>query len=132
MQTFKKEERLSSKKVITTLFSRGHSFYISPFKVIWMDIAPSVTDTKIPVQILITVSKTTLCKAVDRNKIKRLCREAYRKNKASLHDFLHENNKQCAFILIYKGKDIPSFKETEEKIGLILRRLQEEYEKIAK
>ncbi|MCD4746892.1 MAG: ribonuclease P protein component [Bacteroidales bacterium] len=127
MQTFKKEERLSNHKTIEKLFSQGNSFFLHPFKVIWLDIE---VKNKYPAQILISVSKKNFRKAVDRNLIKRRIREAYRKNKSQLYEFLEHNNIFCVFAFLYVGKDIIKYKEIEQKIILILQRLVKEHEKL--
>ncbi|MBT1689572.1 ribonuclease P protein component [Dawidia soli] len=73
--TFRKEERLSKEKHIQELFARGSSFYLFPFKVMFLPQA----DPAGPVhQVLISVSKRHFKRAVDRNLIKRRIREAYR------------------------------------------------------
>ena len=129
MQTFKKVERLCSQKIIDALFKQGSSFFIRPFKVTWLNIP---IDSKYPAQILITVSKNQFKKAVDRNKIKRQIRESYRKNKSFFYESLLQHNSQCVFALSFVAKEKVSYQEIESKIILILRRLQEEYEKVAK
>ena len=126
MQTFQKDERLSVEKIIEKLFSGGKIFLIYPYRVVWLEHEPG---TKYPAQILISVSKKKFKKAVDRNLIKRRTREAYRKNKSSFYKFLTNNDKNCAFALIYISNEIALYKEIEQKIILILQRLQSEYEK---
>ena len=126
MLTFKKEERLYSKKIINRLFSDGKSFIISPFRVVWLEGEPEM---KYPAKVLISVSKKKFKRAVDRNLLKRRTREAYRKNKDSFYKFLNRNSKSCVFALLYISGEQNKYKEIEEKIILILQRLQKEYEK---
>jgi len=126
MQTFKKKGRLSSKKVIDRLFLKGKSFTISPFRVVWFEGEPKINS---PAQVLISVSKKQFKRAVDRNLLKRRTREAYRKNKAPFCDFLNNKSKRCVFALLYISGEIMKYEEIEEKIILILNRLQREYEK---
>lgn len=126
MQTFKKEERLSSKKVIDRLFLKGKSFIISPFRVVWLEDEPEINYTA---QVLISISKKNFKRAVDRNLLKRRTREAYRKNKAPFNDFLKIKSKSCVLALLYITGEPMKYEEIEEKIILILKRLQREYEK---
>ena len=124
-QTFKKSERLNSKKQIEQLFFKGRSFFQFPFKVLY--ISEEAADFELP-KILVTVSKRNIKRAVDRNKIKRLVREAYRKNKFSFIGSLKKNDSFVVFGLIYTAKTILSYAEIEKKIILILQRLIEQDE----
>jgi ribonuclease P protein component len=119
-QTFTKEERLSSRKLIEQVAKEGSSFLVHPFKVISLQTEEA---NKFPAQVLMTVAKKKFPRAVDRNRIKRLMREAYRKNKHTLYNSLAEQNKKLALMLIYIGAELPEYKLTEDKIILILQRL---------
>lgn len=121
-QTFTKAERLNSKKQINKLFDEGDSFFVYPFKVIFL--FEEATDISLP-QILITVSKKNFKRAVDRNRIKRLIREAYRINKSPLVDVASEKRVLITIGLIYTAKTILPFPEIESKIILLLQRLNE-------
>jgi len=125
MQTFKKHERLSGQKIIDTLFSEGKIFVVSPFRVVWLEYELAGQS---PAQMLISVSKKRIKKAVDRNLVKRRIREAYRKNKDEFYKFLNRNQVKCAFALLYNSDLIADYKEIEEKIILLLQRFQSEYE----
>src|SRR5680860_1391084 len=83
--SFKKEERLCSKKIIDKLFSEGDSFLSFPLKVVFMQTSLSV---KYPVQAAFTVGKRNFKSAVQRNLIKRKIRETYRLNKFQLYHCL--------------------------------------------
>lgn len=124
-QTFKKEERLKSSKVIKLLFVKGNSFLVHPFKVNWQ-----VSDghQKYPSRIMIGVSKKHFRNATDRNTMKRICREAYRKNKFVLNQFLAKREMTCDFSLIYIGKAKSDFALTEKKIIAVITRLITEIE----
>lgn len=77
--TFGKAERLCSHKVIEALFAGGNkSFSAYPIRAIYMSM-DGVGGA--PCQLLISVSKRHFKHAVDRNKVKRQIREAYRLNK---------------------------------------------------
>ncbi len=67
-----------------------------------------------------TVSTKHFKKAVDRNRIRRLMKEAYRLQKNTLAN----NNKPLAVFIIYTGKEIPGHSLVVEKIAFIINRLQ--------
>ena len=127
-QTFTKSERLHSRKLIDALFKDGESFFSYPFKVILLEIGKT---NQYPIQLLISVSKRNFKKAVDRNKIKRLVRESYRKNKSALIEFRSNSEYQLLIGLVYTGKTILTYTEIERKIILILQRLIEQDEQAA-
>jgi len=120
-----KDERLRSKRIVERLFTTGKSVFIYPFKIFYFSENELSANQ---VQVLITVSKRNFKKAVDRNRIKRLIREAYRKNKYGLCDQLKRHNKSMAIGLIYVGETILSYQEIERKLILILQRLIEQDE----
>ena len=109
--SFKKEERLTSKKIIDKLFSEGDSFLSFPLKVIFYKTSLS---SKYPVQAAFSVGKRNFKLAVHRNFIKRKMREAYRLNKHYLYDVL--DDKQMALFFVFIGKDIPEYKQVETAI----------------
>ncbi len=120
-----KKERLSSKIMIGRLFKAGSAFYKYPFKVMFL----CVGDDKIHNNaILVSVSKRNFRKAVDRNRIKRLTREAYRLNKHILGVGEAEAQRYFLVAFIYTGRSILSFKEIERKIILILQSIKKQDE----
>ncbi|MBA3706937.1 MAG: ribonuclease P protein component [Bacteroidetes bacterium] len=118
MQTFTKAERLCSKILIDELIEKGNSFQNFPFKIIWLE----VKDDNSMAQIVISVPKRIFKKAVDRNKLKRRTREAYRKNKTILYD--HLNNKKILLMFVYTAKTMLVYKEIEEKLIAGLEQLK--------
>ena len=126
--TFKKEERLHSKKLIQQLFTEGDSFFVYPFKVIYKEAPES---KGFPASVLISVSKKKFKSAVKRNRIKRLFRESYRKNKHILIDSEDKEGEHTPLIIafIYVADTIMEYHEIEKKIILILQRLKNKDEK---
>jgi ribonuclease P protein component len=114
-----KNERLHSKKLIKELFDKGSSFFLYPFKVMVLEINFEVPETN---QVLFSVSKKKLKKAVDRNLIKRRMREAYRLNKQILGE-MAEGKKIIG--LIYVSSEIVTFQVIETKIKKILTTIKE-------
>jgi len=62
-------------------------------------------------------------KAVDRNRIKRLLREAYRLQKAELQQVLEKNNQQMSVFFLYNGKELAAHGLIMDKMKVALQRL---------
>ena len=117
MHKFIKAEKLCNKVDSDILFSNGKSFFLEPVRIVFLK---KDFDTNHCSRIQIVVPKRNISKAVDRNKIKRFIREAYRKNKKSLIDNLEFHKTVIDFSLIYQIDEIKSFSFIEEKIKAIL------------
>jgi ribonuclease P protein component len=123
-ETFSKAERLTSRKLIERLVEEGKSLSQYPFRLSWLE-----TELKagVPAQVAMVVSKRNFKRAVDRNRIKRLMREVYRKETANFYKTLTNKNVQCALMLLYMGKVVPDFAEVEKKLKLTLQRFEKEF-----
>ena len=82
--TLSKEERLSWKRYIDLLFDKGNSFVAFPLRVIFLPLSEDEKAALPPSSMLISVSKKKFKRAVKRNRVKRLVREAYRLHKQEL------------------------------------------------
>jgi ribonuclease P protein component len=122
-------EKLKSEKELSFLFSSGKSFSAYPIKVLY---SFSVERNSSPLQAAFTASKRNFKKAVDRNRVKRLLREAYRLNKETFHEKVKTSGGSCRLIFIFLDRKLPEFTEVRDKIILILQRLSEEYEENTK
>lgn len=100
--TFKKEERLCSKRLISDLFTNGSSFVLYPFRMVYLRRPTS----GYPFQVLVSVPKRRFPYAVDRNLIKRRIRECYRLHK---HEYLYSHasidGQQLLLAIQYIGKE---------------------------
>ena len=114
-----KNERLHSKKLIKELFDKGSSFFLYPFKVVVLDAPMGHDETH---QVLFSVSKKKLKKAVDRNLIKRRMRESYRLHKAEI---LAPVLPKKLIGLIYVSSELATFQNIEKKIKKILKMIAE-------
>jgi ribonuclease P protein component len=149
--TYPKAEHLKSRKAIEQLFKSGQSFFVYPYKVVYQFIdngklvidneSPSETPTTMPTdeqsgiihsQFSITsypllsgfaASTRNFKHAVDRNRIKRLGKEAYRLNKHALIEQLGINQLKLEVFFIFTDKKLPDWKLIEPKMQACLKKL---------
>lgn len=117
--SFGKEEKLKSRKLIEQLFAEGKAINAHPLRLVYS----ISTKTDFFVKTGVSVSSRNFKKAVDRNRIKRILREAYRLNKLSLIEHAEKSNKQLSVFIIYTDKVLPPFNELNQKMQVILSKL---------
>lgn len=117
--SLQKNERLHSKKSIKELFVKGSSFFLYPFKVSYMTLNGSALETN---QVLFSVSKRKIKKAVDRNYVKRRLKEAYRLNKFLL------SSSDVSFIiaLVYVASEKQDFHAIQMRVQKVLKRITDQ------
>lgn len=108
--SFSNKQKLKSQKLIDGIFEEGKSVTVFPLKMVYL-----YTDNSN--QVGVSVSKRNFKRAVDRNRIKRLMREAYRHNKNMLID---NNVSGYAFMILYLSKDLPNYKLVNSKTQALL------------
>jgi ribonuclease P protein component len=122
--TLGKDERLKSRKQIENLFAEGKSFIVSPFRV-YFNMQLAIDNKQPGVQFGVGVSSKNFKKAVDRNRVKRLMREAWRLQKNELKEKLKANQKQLNTFFIYTGKVVPDFATVKDKVAVALKKLSD-------
>lgn len=122
--TLGKEERLKSRKQIEQLFDKGKSFVVTPFRVYF------IVNSELPIQkgesgvkFGAGVSAKNFKKAVDRNRIKRLTREAWRLQKNEISNKAKEAQRRLNVFFIYTGKELPDFTTVKDKVAIALKKL---------
>ncbi len=116
--TLGKNERLKSRKAIEQLFKEGQRFSQSSFRVHY------VLLNREELLFGAGVSTKNFKKAVDRNRIKRLIREAYRLQNLTLKKTLADNKKGLHLFLIFNGKELPEYSFVNLNIEKIIKILQ--------
>lgn len=122
-EKFGKEYKLCSQKVIQSIFDEKKSVKAYPF-LIHYSLIPLSSDASF--QITVSAPKRNFKKAHDRNRIKRLMREAIRKNKLILEPFLLENKKQVALFMIYTAREEIPYDILFKKTTLLFTQLIKE------
>lgn len=123
--TFCKAERLTGKKTIEELFQKGRATKLYPFVLLW---TIAEQPLNVPVRLAISVPKRRVRHAVDRNRVKRLIRENYRKQKNTLFEFLNPQDKQLVMLLIFVGKaEETDYELVNKKISGLLTRLMNDF-----
>ena len=107
--------KLKSQKQISELFNE--SSVIKAYPII-LNLKKS-TEIETPFKVGFSVSKRNFKLAVHRNKIKRLLRESFRKNK---YLFTKEDRKHL-FMFVYVGKTIPTYTEINKCVLKIANKL---------
>lgn len=112
--TLGKPEKLKSRKLIATLFEEGDTIKKYPLTIRFLQTSHT---SNFPAQVAFSVPKRKFKKAVDRNRIKRLLREAYRKEKPMLYSAI---SKPYVLMITYIGNEELSYSDIEKKMKKLL------------
>jgi ribonuclease P protein component len=121
-----KYERICKENDIQTLFDKGVGVSVYPYRVVYLfhhDESRPVT-----VRVLVSVSKKRFHHAVKRNRVKRLAREAWRKNKAPLYEICQRDNISVDVALVYTATVIHSYEEMLAKTRKAVQEIIKKYE----
>lgn len=126
-EDFPKYERICKENDIQSLFEKGTGFSSYPFRVVYL--FRRVEDVPPTCRLLISVSKKRFHHAFKRNRVKRLMRESWRKNKAPLYELCERDNISVDVALIYKATVIHSYNEMFNKTRKAVSDIVNRYEK---
>ena len=121
--TFKKSERLCSRILMERLFqgdNRSVSAY--PVRAVFLPVEQSEQQG---VSVLISVPKKRFHDAVDRNRVKRQLREAYRKHKHDLATRMAERGQGLLIAFVYVSDRIESTAYIEKRMVRLLGKIDE-------
>ena len=117
--SFKKSERLTGSKSISSLFQDGTSLSSYPVRILFNaeGIGPK------PASLAISVPKRLFKRAVDRNLLKRRIREAYRLNKPQFYARLQAMEIKANVVIQYQQKEILDYQTIEAGVVKALERM---------
>ncbi len=118
-ESFGKREKLKSKIIIDRLFAEGSSVKKYPLRLVYLPL--DNTSEKLN-KVAVSVPKRSFKLAVDRIKIKRLMREAYRKNKYLV---TNELGGAYALMFIYTGREIWQYSDLLRNSEELLKKFVE-------
>ena len=112
--TFNKKQKLKGEKLIAQLFAEGQSVAAYPLRLVYLK---TTFEDHVKMKVGVSVSKRNFKNAVDRNRIKRLMREAYRlQNEVYFNNF----SDSYALMILYIGKDGTDFETVTSKMKQLL------------
>ena len=123
MYSLSKPERLCSKILIDELLTSKVSFVKYPYRIV---VKESSQPGAFPARMAISVSKKRFKRAVKRNRIKRLTREAYRLNKIPFYSTIPSGH-TLDILFIYLDHNLPDFLKTEKSVKNALYKISKIY-----
>ncbi|HMO34223.1 MAG TPA: ribonuclease P protein component [Lacibacter sp.] len=122
--TLGSRERIKSRKRMEQLFREGRALQVPPLRASYILLEEPV------LQFGVGVGTRHFKKAVDRNRIKRLLREAYRLQKQPLQEALQKTNRGLALFVMYTGRELPDYHRVYEKMTYVLAQLHQQFHEI--
>jgi ribonuclease P protein component len=120
MATLSKAERLYKKKLIDALYENGKSIK-TPAIICLYQFHQTQEESKI--QALFTAPKRKFNRAHDRNRVKRLFKEAYRNQKELLYNEVNNKSYYLSLAFIFTGSQLPNLAYVNDKMAFITQKL---------
>lgn len=117
--TFSKQQRLKSRKKLQQVFAGKKAVFADNVKLLYLTEDASTGFVKCGVGL----SGRYFKKAVDRNRVKRLLREAYRQQQHPLNEFAETNQKEISLFILYTGRELPEYDQLYQNVGVALQKL---------
>lgn len=114
-------ERLKLRKQIETLFHTGEAFSVFPLRVVYAK-TPSTDVGGSPVRVGFSIPKKRVKKAVGRNKVRRVIKEAWRLQKHVLYRQIPDGWQLHCF-LVFTGTEKFTFADAEKVVRKAIEKL---------
>jgi len=124
-QTLSREERLRSRKWMERLRSNGIAVKTPSLILVYMPIEEGVFPST-NMSVMFSVSKRLYKRSVDRNRVKRLMRESYRRQKEILRPVAAANHVHCLMQFIFTGRQLPEFPYVYSRVTDVLKRMSKQ------
>ncbi|MCI6202138.1 MAG: ribonuclease P protein component [Paraprevotella sp.] len=124
--TFGKQEKLCAKRAIDRLFVGGNSRSVVAFPIRLVYVPVEREQDESLLKVLVTVSKKHFKHAVDRNRTKRLLREAWRLHRNEILQLLRlKQTGGLDVALIWLDDKLWTAKDVDNRMSLLLKRLSD-------
>lgn len=81
--------------------------------------------------VAVAVSKKRFRRAVDRNRVKRILREAYRLNITDLREQVHGSGQSLKIVLTYTHHELPDFHAVSKTLSYVASKLGKKLKQIS-
>jgi ribonuclease P protein component len=119
--TLGSDSRLKREQHIETLFRTGKAFSVFPVRVVWA-LQPRGEEPS-PTRAGFSAPKKRFKRAVDRGRVKRLLREAWRLQQPELYEHIPEGQ-QLQVFLLFTDANLPEYPQVFEAVGKAVDKLQ--------
>lgn len=120
---FEKSEKLCGQIRIAALYKEGRRFVAYPLRVTYR-IVPLEENAEIPApEVLIWAPKALFKHAVDRNRMRRVIREAYRLEKEPLLRFCENNHCRMELALNYMDKQLLPLEVVQKAVKKAIKKI---------
>lgn len=116
-QRFPKKEKLTHRRLWNSVFQHGVRLKAYPLMLIFRE---ARLPGAVRAQAGFAAAKRHFPKAVDRNRIKRLLREAYRLEKSAA---FNSTKGSYALVILYIGRGLPDLKEVRKATKSLLQKI---------
>jgi ribonuclease P protein component len=121
--TLPRTERLKSRKTIAALFASAQGISVDQVRALHL-IEPNAEGG---VQVGFSAPARQFRQAVDRNRVKRLLREAWRLQQLPLREYFEGRTERLVVFMIYRGKQLPDQGAVMQQVAGVIQKLQQRY-----